>query len=179
MIDRVGIFGLGDVLMGDYGVGPEVISALKKSCMFEEAVEIRDLGTSVDSLVNDIVNLDALIIIDSVELEGAKPGDLHICRRDDILARSPRRAADSETTQPGEQAAKRPSDHDPTLRDAIKTAEFRRGKAFSILLVGINPGNISLSMGLSPAVKDAIPKAINEVLDELKRLGHPASEMPF
>jgi hypothetical protein len=44
-----------------------------------------------------------------------------------------------------------------------------------VLLVGAVPLSTSMGVRLSPPLRDAVPRAVGEVLRELERLGRPAT----
>ena len=60
------IGGIGNVLLGDDGVGPYVVKILESMYDFEESVEIIDLGTPALDLTHQIVGLQSLILVDAV-----------------------------------------------------------------------------------------------------------------
>jgi hydrogenase maturation protease len=60
------IGGIGNVLLGDDGVGPYVVRLLESRYDFDESVAIADLGTPALDLTHQIVGLRCLILVDSV-----------------------------------------------------------------------------------------------------------------
>lgn len=155
---RVAVVGLGNVLMGDDALGPMVIQALEAAYEFPARVTVSDLGTPGLDLIPYFTGLDALVIVDTVTSAGS-PGQLRLYRRDEILRTPP---------QP------RLSPHDPGLKEALLTAEFAGDGPREVLLVGVIPGEVRARVGLSPAVRLAVPAAAAEVIRELDRLGAPA-----
>ncbi len=75
---RALIGGIGNVLLGDDGIGPYVVRLLDSMYAFDERVdenvdenvEIADLGTPALDLTHQIVGLHALILVDSVASDG-------------------------------------------------------------------------------------------------------------
>jgi hydrogenase maturation protease len=65
-VRKVLIGGIGNVLLGDDGVGPYVVRILESMYDFEAGIEIIDLGTPALDLTHQIVGLKALILVDSV-----------------------------------------------------------------------------------------------------------------
>lgn len=160
---RIGVLGLGNVLMGDDALGPYVIGLLQARYRFEEGVSVEDLGTPGLDLHPHIAGLDVLILIDTVRGEG-EPGQVRTFRRDQILRHSP---------------AQRVSPHDPGVKEALLALEFAGNGPSEVFLVGVTPDNVEQSVGLSPPVQDAVPTVVGEVLAELKRLGYtPAAYDP-
>lgn len=153
----IGIFGLGNVLMGDDAIGPHIIARLQAGWTFPDNVEIEDLGTPGSDLHPHLAGPSVLILADAVRTQAAA-GELRTYRREQIL---------SVEIQP------RVSPHDPGLREALLALEFA-GHTPDVYLVGLVPETMGNAVGLTPAVAEAIPRAMRAVLDELERLGSPA-----
>jgi hydrogenase maturation protease len=156
---RVGVVGLGNVLMGDDAFGPWVVQILLAGHVFPDEVSVEDLGTPGLDLVPWVTDLEALVLVDTVRSE-APPGTLRLYRRDDILKHPP---------------GTRLSPHDPGLKEALLTAEFAGRAPREVLLVGAVPEQTEMGVGLSAAVRRAVEPAAEEVLRELGRLGHPGA----
>lgn len=155
---RVAVVGLGNVLMGDDGVGPHVVQLLLAGWDFDPRVAIHDLGTPGLDLAPWIHGIDALILIDAVRSD-APPGSLRLYRRDQLLSRP---------------AGPRVSPHDPGLHEALLAAELAGCGPREVLLVGIVPETCAMTPGLSASVRPALPAACDAVLAELRRLGRSA-----
>ncbi|HET9530838.1 MAG TPA: hydrogenase maturation protease [Blastocatellia bacterium] len=155
---RIGVIGIGNVLMGDDAFGPYVIQVLSSSYVFPDNVSLMDLGTPSLDLVAYVEDLDAAIILDSVHSKGVA-GELRIYDREEIL-RHP--------IQP------RISPHEPGLKEALLIAEFDGRGPRDALLIGVIPETTATGVGLSPPVRNSVPEAIKIVLGELERLGAKA-----
>ena len=152
---RIGIIGLGNVLMSDDAFGPYLIHALGAGYAFPTQVELLDLGTPSLALIAHIEDFDALIILDTVRAEGPA-GTLHTYRRDEIL---------SQPIEPRTDA------HEPALKEALLIAEFHGRGPRQLFLIGVTPETTAMGTGLSAAVRGSVPRAVEEVLRELTRLG--------
>ncbi len=152
----VAVLGLGNVLMQDDALGPYVVRTLLASHEFGEGVSVIDAGTPGLDLTPFLLGRRAVIVVDTVKGEG--PGTLRLVRRDELLA-----------TAPGP----RTSPHDPGLKEAMLLLEFRGDAPEEFLLVGVVPGEVGTGTGLTPAVREAVPRAAAAVIEELGRLGHP------
>jgi hydrogenase maturation protease len=164
-VRKVLIGGIGNVLLGDDGVGPYVARLLAAHFEFAEGVEVSDLGTPALDLIDHFSANDAVILIDSVHTE-ADPGAVLLYRKADIMRHSP---------------AVRMDPHSPALVDALLSAELFGVAPADVLLVGIKGESFEPVCDLSKPVKDSVERAIAEVLRELDRLGveyrrrqHPA-----
>ena len=67
--------------------------------------------------------------------------------------------------------AQRMSPHDPSLKDALLTADFAGGGPDTVLLVGVIPHVVQLGTELTPEVQSAMPKIEDIVLQELATWG--------
>jgi hydrogenase maturation protease len=155
---KVAVLGLGNVLMKDDALGPYAVRLLESRYAVPEGVTLADLGTPGLDLHPHIAGHDALIFIDTVNSDG-DPGELRLYRRDDILRHAPQA---------------RVSPHDPGVKEALLWLEFASSEPVDVLLVGVIPGIVDAGVGLSRAVRDALPAVEAEVLAELERLGKTA-----
>ena len=159
---RVGVLGIGNVLMGDDAVGPYAVKLLEARYELPPGVELHELGTPGADLSLHLEGLEVAIVIDAVRVRGA-PGELRLLDKQQLLARGP--IAPS-------------SPHEPGLREALFALELRGGGPAEVLLIGVVPARIELAIGLSPPVQAALPAAIGEVLRRLEALSLPASLRP-
>lgn len=144
------------MLLGDDGVGPYVVHVLEKSFRFDDCVTLVDLGTPGLDLVAHLSGVDALILIDSVE-NGSAPGTVTLYRREEILRHGP--------------APVRMDPHAPALSESLLIAEIAGESPQEVLLIGITGEHYETSTFLSGSVRDAVGRAVLDVLLELDRLG--------
>ena len=153
---RVLIAGIGNVLLGDDGVGPYVLHQLESSVSFDAGVTLEDLGTPALDFIDHIAGLDALIVIDSVD-NGKLPGTITLYRKADLLRC---------------RSSIRMDTHSPAITESITAAEIFFGASpAEILLVGISAETYDAGCSLSERVQAAVAPAICQVLTELDRLG--------
>jgi hydrogenase maturation protease len=69
------VLGLGNVLLGDEGLGVWVAESLRRRFEFPSSVTILDGGTLGLDLLPRLDGVDRLIVIDAVKFGGA-PGDI-------------------------------------------------------------------------------------------------------
>jgi len=96
---KILIGGIGNVLLGDDGVGPYVARLLEARYEFVDGVEIDDLGTPALDLIDRISGKDAVILIDSIDTDVA-PGTV-VLYRSRYHAATSRRAHGSARARPG------------------------------------------------------------------------------
>jgi len=147
--------GIGNVLLGDDGVGPYVLRILESMYSFDPRVELTDLGTPALDLTHQIVGLHALILVDSVASDDAA-GTVTLYRKEDILRETP---------------AQRLDPHSPALSECLMTAEMLGAMPQHVLLVGIAGKCYEPGHPLSAAVRQSVGPAIEAILQELQRLG--------
>jgi hydrogenase maturation protease len=159
-VKRVLIGGIGNVLLGDDGVGPYVARLLAANYEFGEGVEVLDLGTPALDLIDHFTTNDAVVLIDSVapdnDAADAAPGTVALYRKADIMRHRP---------------AMRMDPHSPALVDAMLSAELFGVAPADVLLVGIRAESFEPSCNLSHPVKASLERVTAEVLLELDRLG--------
>lgn len=154
----VTVMGLGSVLMGDDALGPFVIRRLLAAYEFNSDVALLDLGTPGIELSPYIAGQKALVVVETVLADGV-PGTLKLYRRDALLQHSP---------------TERLSPHDAGLKETLLALELHDQPPPEVLVVGVIPDQAEVGIGLSDAVRDAVPRVMAAVLIELDRLGRPA-----
>ena len=157
---RVAIVGIGNVLMGDDALGPHVVKLLDAGYAFSDDVELVEAGTPGVDLAHLLDGRDAVVVVDTVQLR-AEPGTVRVLDKAQLLAKNPILPM---------------SPHEPGLREALFLLEFRGGAPADVRLVGVVPADShTLEVGLSPAVRAAIPAALAETLRQLAALGVTAT----
>ena len=160
MTKKILIGGIGNVLLGDDGVGPYVLQLLASRYEFGEGVELIDLGTPALDLLTRISGKDVVIFIDSVAADtkpaDTKPGVITLYRKADIMRLRP---------------AVRMDPHSPALVDTLFSADLFGVSPENLLLVGITGESYEPGCNLSDPVKAVLDRAIAEVLCELDRVG--------
>jgi hydrogenase maturation protease len=151
---RVLIAGVGNILLGDDGVGPYVVRKLAANYVFEEGVELEDLGTPALDFVDHIVGLDVLIVVDAVN-NGEAPGTVTRYSKADLLQHAPSVRMDT---------------HSPALLESLMMAELYGSGPKSSTLVGVAGESYGAECRLSPKVEAAVEEAIRSVLRVLDQL---------
>ncbi|HMK30393.1 MAG TPA: hydrogenase maturation protease [Terriglobales bacterium] len=153
---KVLIAGIGNILLGDDGVGPYVVQVLESAYDFDEGVELADLGTPALDFIDHIAGRDALIVIDSVD-NGKSGGALTLYGKKDLLRNSPSIRLDT---------------HSPAITGTLVAAEVFFGVSpRDVLLIGISASCYDAGCTLSAPVQAATGDAVRAVLAELDRLG--------
>lgn len=155
---QIAIVGLGSILMGDDGVGPYCLKVLEGTYEFPPEIQLLELGTPGPEFGHVLLDWDRLIVLDAVKASG-EPGELRLYDRQGILSRP---------------APQRMSPHDPSLRDALLTADFVGQGPAEVILVGVIPSRVEMGTELSPEVKSAVPQVEAKIIEILAEWGfHP------
>ncbi len=146
---KILIMGIGNLLMGDEGVGIHVLCYLQEISQ-PRGVDFVDGGTGGLNLLGFFLDYDRIILIDAV-VDGQPPGTVSIVY--------PEYPSDYPATLVS---------HDIGLKDLIDSA-YLLDRTPEVVMVTISirePSKVTLD--LSPEVSAAIPSAADTVLDELK-----------
>jgi hydrogenase maturation protease len=156
-VAAIKIIGLGNVLMGDDGVGPYVLSVLDSTYVCPEGVSFVDAGTPGLDLIPCIDDAETLLIVDTVRSTG-RPGEIRLYARDRLMEHL---------------ARPRLSPHDPGLAETLASLEFSGRAVRDVLLIGVIPGHVATGVGLSPEVRAAVPAVVETVVRSLALRGVP------
>lgn len=158
---KILVAGVGNKLMGDDGFGPAVIESLS-SLQLPTNVEARDFGTSGLALAIELGRYDTVIFLDAVK-RGSKPGTLHILElhSEEITAGE---VSEITTFTP----------HEIRLESLLSLAKAIDTLPKRITIIGCEPRNLGLQLGLSQEVRRAVARAVRLVL---KKIGEMASEV--
>jgi len=151
---RILIAGVGNILLGDDGIGPYVVRKLAANYVFEEGVELEDLGTPALDFIDHIAGLDALIVVDAVK-NGEAPGTIVLYGKAELLRHSPTLRMDP---------------HSPALIESLMAADLFGQSPENVILVGIAGESYSPTCAISPAVAAAVDAAIRRILQLLDSL---------
>lgn len=151
------VLGVGNVLMGDDGVGGRVVDALQAgatdgSLDLPADVVLVDGGTLGVDLLPWLTDARAAVLVDAAFVGGA-PGTISVWR-DDVAA--------------GGAAAGGPDG--AGLADLLATAQLTGELPAAISIMGIQPGALEARVGLSDAVAAALPTAVATALAEIRRV---------
>jgi len=149
------VLGVGNLLMGDEGVGVVALQHLQQAGLAEQAALV-DGGTGGFHLLDLFLENPRLILIDAAA-DGQAPGTVSLLR--------PRFARDFPPSL---------SAHDIGLKDLIESAALL-GRLPEVQLIAISVTNVSsLGLELSPAVAAALPKVealVRQCLEEALSAG--------
>lgn len=144
---KVLILGIGNILMGDEGVGVEVIRVLEETIL-PESVECLDGGTGSFLLLEPMQTAEKVILIDAT-IDGAKTGTVRRLR--------PRFSTDYPRTLTA---------HDIGLKDLLDTF-YLLGDTPDVTLFAVSiPPLQDMKTELSPELLPIVPQVAQMVLEE-------------
>jgi len=143
--------GIGNLLLGDEGVGIHLVRKLADLIHYEN-VKIIDAGTYSDFMSLLEKTPDKLIIVDAVKTDD-KPGTVYRFDINDVDL----------------QAQPIFSSHDTSVSDSLRTMALLGTKPKSVVIIGVEPGVIDFASDLSPEIETAMPTVINVVIEEIAK----------
>ncbi len=143
------VLGVGNILLGDEGVGVRVIQAMKEKKL-PGNVELLDGGTASLDLLDSLSNREKVIIVDAVK-GGGKPGTLYHFSLCDITA----------------ERKNLNSLHQIGLLETLAMAEYLGCAPHHVTIYGIEPKKVDWGLELSPEVAAVVPRVIELLMAEL------------
>ncbi len=140
------VLGVGNLILGDDGVGVHVAHALAaRGC--PEGVEVLDGGTAPLDALATVGPVRRLIVVDAANL-GEEPGTVRVLSPDDLIPAS------------GESV----SLHDLDLIWALTVLRLTTQEPDEVAIIGVQPASMDCSTELSPAVAARLEDVIEAVL---------------
>lgn len=140
------ILGLGNILLKDEGLGVYAAGILKNKKLPPD-VEVLEGATGGFDLIDVIANRKKVIVIDSCDF-GQQPGTIGMMKSDDILA-----SKDSGISM-----------HEFGLAEALNMAKIQECSPGEVVIIAVQPGDISPGLELSQQIQKAMPKVIETVM---------------
>jgi hydrogenase maturation protease len=148
------VLGLGNILLGDDGVGVRALERLQSLYDFPEELRVLDGGTLGLDLLPYVEDADRLLLIDAVQA-GQEPGTLLRLEGEEV---------------PSFLAVKL-SPHQMALPDLLAAARLRGRYPSEVVLWGVQPGSMATTLDLSPPVAAQVDVLVDRVLADLGRWG--------
>jgi hydrogenase maturation protease len=149
------VLGAGSPLMGDDGLGVEVVEALAGRWAESPTLRFIDGGVWGMRLLPFIEEADRLLVVDAIRA-GSEPGALVRLDRHEI----PRHWAT------------RLSPHQIDLGEVFAVAELRGRFPAEAVALGIEPEIVQAYVPISDTVRATVPDLIEAVEDQLRAWGH-------
>lgn len=153
------MLGVGNVLTGDDALGPTVVRTLEAGWTVPPGVEVLDAGTPGMDLIALMGDAEGVVVVDTVLSDGP-PGTLRRYDRAELVGRP---------------LTPRVNPHAPGLAESLLTLDLLERGPRLVRLVGVVPGPTEVGVGMSGAVKEAVPSAVRAVVETLAEWGLPAT----
>ena len=145
------VIGLGNILLGDEGVGIHAVRALEKHFPHPR-IAYYDGGTRGLSLLPFMEEASHLLLFDAVRTR-KDPGTLVEIADEDLYSSIPLKF----------------SAHDIALPDLLTLLRLRsEGKLKAIILLGLVPESFTFSTELSPKIRASLPELVERAEEALK-----------
>jgi len=151
---KISLIGLGNILMGDDGVGVHAVEALKRKYDFPEEVRLLDGGTLGLDLLHLIEGMDRVLFIDAVNLKKS-PGTIAVIEGEAIPS----------LLEP------KLSLHHVGLADLLFASSFLGTRPAEIALVGIQPETLEIGLELSKTVMGRFEQLLQAIVKKLREWG--------
>ena len=148
------VLGLGNILLGDEGVGVRIVERLIDRYHFPKGTRVMDGGTLALDLLPYVEDADRLVVIDAVDMH-AEPGTVV-------------RITDEEVPS---FLSLKVSPHQMGLSDILSAARLRGLSPRELVLWGVQPGVIDTTLDLSLPVAAQVEVLVDGVLADLGRWG--------
>ncbi len=156
---RVLVLGLGNVLLGDDGVGPATLARLERDYRFPPEVRLVDGGTLGLALLDELAQAEQAILVDAVAT-GEAPGTLVRLQGEAVR----------------DAVRERLSVHQVGVADLLDAARLIGCYPDSVVLLGLVPGSIGVRVGRTAAVDAALTGLVLAVVREVRSLGYELLE---
>lgn len=153
------VLGLGNVLIGDEGVGIAALEYLRRYYSFDDNVELLDGGTSGMALLDDLRNRHTIIVLDAVST-GHAPGELVMLENEAVPAFLNNRV----------------SPHQLALSDVLAILHFSDEQPEYIAVIGVEPVSLKTHIGLTPRVRAQVESMVSEVLKKISASGYAVAK---
>jgi hydrogenase maturation protease len=151
---NIAVFGIGNILLRDDGVGVHAVNRLKNEYEFPESLELIDGGTKGLDLLPLFENRDKVLIIDAANFK-KEPGTIGTIKGDKI---------------PSFLSSKL-SVHQIGLPDMLFAAKLMEITPPEMCLIGIQPKSMETGTELSDDVSKKMDAFLDKILQKLKEWG--------
>jgi hydrogenase maturation protease len=152
---RVLVLGLGNVLLGDDGIGAAALDRLERDYRIPCEVRLVEGGTLGLSLLDEIAQARHVILVDAVATDAAAGTLVRLDGAEVIDA-----------------VRDRLSVHQVGVADLLNAARLIGRYPQSVVLLGLVPGMIGLGVGRTREVDAAIDALVSAILREVETLGY-------
>ncbi len=152
---KIGILGIGNLIVADEGFGVHVVRYLEEHYEFPEHVEVRDGGTAGIYMSPFLEECHTVLVIDVVDID-AEPGSMHYYSSEDVKAGK---------------FSTRMSPHQLGLLEILEICKLRDAAPDMLEFYCVVPKTLETSTELSDVVAPRVKDISDIVLKRLAELG--------
>lgn len=149
------VLGIGNLLIGDEGIGCAAVEEINKRYRLPPEVECIDGGTAGFELLSLMDGKDLVILIDAMRND-MEPGTCVLIEGEDV----PKAFLNSI------------SPHQLGISDVLAAAQLTDCLPGQLFLYGIEPKNLEVGIGLTSEVEAGMEKIISAVVEQLRNFGY-------
>ena len=151
---KIGIFGIGNLLLEDEGFGVHVVNYLEKTYDFPENVMLQDVGTAGIYMSPFLEECDPVFVIDVVDIDG-EPGSFHHFTLEDVKSGK---------------FSTRMSPHQLGMLEILEICKLRDTVPEQVEFFTIIPYSLGETMELSKVASSQMEDVVKMILDKLSSL---------
>lgn len=148
------VLGLGNVLLGDDGLGAAAVAMIERNYRIPRGVRLADGGTLGLALLDLLGDSDNVILVDAVRTD-APPGTLVRLDGNNVM----------------DAVRERLSPHQVGVADLLDAARLIDRYPATVTLLGLVPDTIELAVVRSSAVGDKLDELVTAIIGEVQSLG--------
>lgn len=157
---KIGILGVGNLIVGDEGFGVHAVRYLEEHYEFPDNIWIQDGGTAGIYMSPFLEECDPVLVIDVVDID-AEPGSMHYYSSEDVKAGK---------------LSTRMSPHQLGLLEILEICKLRDAAPDTLEFYCVVPKHLDTSTELSDVVAPRVKEISEIVLKRLAELGVQVSK---
>lgn len=152
---KIGILGIGNLIVGDEGFGVHTINYLEENYIFPDNVLLRDAGTAGIYMSPFLEECDPVFVIDVVDID-AEPGSIHYYSNEDVKAGK---------------ISTRMSPHQLGLLEVLEICKLRDAAPEKVEFYCVVPKTLETTIELSDVVAPRVKEIADIILKRLEEAG--------
>ncbi len=155
------VLGLGNILLGDDGLGAAAVARLEREYCIPPSVHLVDGGTLGLSLLGLLAEAEHVVLVDAIRTD-SRPGTLVRLDGEDV----------------GDAVRDRLSPHQVGVADLLHAARLIDRYPTTVTLLGLVPDAIDLAVVRSSAVDSKLDELVAAIVREVQNLGYKMVREP-
>ncbi len=156
-IKKIGILGIGNLLLSDESFGIHVVRYLEEEYLFPDSVTIMDGGTAGIYMAPFLETHDPIFIVDVVNLQDAAPGSLYTFTAEEAKNGS---------------MQTRMSPHQLGILEILDICKLREISPETVEFFCVVPESLATGLEMSDSVASQVEKISDLLVQRLRELGH-------